>query len=389
MASFLLMLNSAAIGITLIVVFVLLVKKSRFPPNQYLLAGLLLSFMTGLLKNYFLLDEDLIEPLYFLYRVSIPPLLLTAPLIYLLVRNVINGTSLRRSDAWFALPAFIQMVDLMPVYLLEADVKRHLLTLTTKDPMGAFALVDGLFIPGEWLLPIRVIYSLPLTMMALRIYWNRRREMDDFANSSKSLTWLGIFSVFVVLFTILNTLNLGFYAMSVPDADSAWWFDAKLSLYFNISTGMMIAIFLSTLVFMNPEILFVLQMQGVSRLLDLVQLRNVIDELDALFDSDPIYLNRQLRLVDVARRLDVDIQTLSKSLNSVLGTNFNTYVNRWRVDHARKRLDRAEHERITIGAISEASGFASRSSFYQAFKMVLGKTPSEYVKGLEESRKSL
>lgn len=385
MATFLLLLNSAALGIGLLGSVVLLLKKSRFHPNQYLLAGFLMCFSTSLIKNYYVLDADLIEPLSFLYRVSIPPMLLTAPLMYLLVRNVLNSTSLRRSDALIALPVLIQMVDLIPVYLLESGVKRDLLIFTVQNPLEAFGSVDGLFIPGEWLLPIRAIYSVPFTLLAFRVYWIRRRELVDFADSSKSLSLLGAFSASLALFTVLNSLNPGFLAMSFLDGELAG-VNSRPTLYFNIFTGAMTLISITSLVFLYPEILFVLHTQGVSQILDQVQLRETMNKLEALFTGEPMYLDKKLRLTDVAGRLNVDVQTLSLSLNRMKGINFNTYVNRWRVQYARERFDRRDHVRITIGAIAEASGFASRSSFYSAFKTVLGKTPSEYVKELNDPR---
>ncbi len=73
---------------------------------------------------------------------------------------------------------------------------------------------------------------------------------------------------------------------------------------------------------------------------------------------------------------------VSQALNQEIGESFFDYVNRWRVEEAKQRLDDST---LTVLAIAEEVGFNSRSSFYNAFKKTTGQTPSAYKKSLRKS----
>ncbi|MFM6975467.1 MAG: helix-turn-helix domain-containing protein [Sphingobacteriaceae bacterium] len=53
-----------------------------------------------------------------------------------------------------------------------------------------------------------------------------------------------------------------------------------------------------------------------------------------------------------------------------------------RVDHARKLLENGSAGELSIEGIGKMSGFASRSSFYDAFKSETGLTPTEFLEQL-------
>jgi len=75
-------------------------------------------------------------------------------------------------------------------------------------------------------------------------------------------------------------------------------------------------------------------------------------------------------------------------LNRELSQTFYEFVNAYRVDEVRARLADPAAKHLNILALGLEAGFASKSTFNQAFKKLTGQTPSTYRKALE-TRKAL
>jgi AraC-like DNA-binding protein len=93
---------------------------------------------------------------------------------------------------------------------------------------------------------------------------------------------------------------------------------------------------------------------------------------------DKPYLSHGLNLNMVSDILKVKAQQLSQVINEKSGLNFNEYVNRNRVEEAKKLLLAEENKNLTIEAIARKAGFNSKGSFYAAFKRFTGLTPKTF-----------
>ena len=75
---------------------------------------------------------------------------------------------------------------------------------------------------------------------------------------------------------------------------------------------------------------------------------------------------------------------LSQLLNEKLNVNFYTFINKYRIQEARRIL--TEEPDKSIIAIAYDVGFNSKSSFYEAFSKFTGKTPYRYRKDALDSK---
>lgn len=100
---------------------------------------------------------------------------------------------------------------------------------------------------------------------------------------------------------------------------------------------------------------------------------------DAVIENE-WFLEPGLSLQILARRYGINHVYLSRAINDGLGCNFNGFINRLRVDHA-KALIEAEDPR-SLTEIALAAGFGSKASFNRAFKLHAGVSPSEHRKSL-------
>lgn len=96
-----------------------------------------------------------------------------------------------------------------------------------------------------------------------------------------------------------------------------------------------------------------------------------------LLEVDAVHLDAELKVADLARRLDSPEHRVSRAITHGLGErNFNRLVNRYRIRHACRLLDQSAS--MSVLDISLASGFASLGPFNRAFREATGMTPSAY-----------
>ena len=116
--------------------------------------------------------------------------------------------------------------------------------------------------------------------------------------------------------------------------------------------------------------------------------RQLKGALLALMAREHPYRDPELTLPALAERLGSTPHKLSEVLNRELSQTFYDFVNGYRVDEVRGRLADPGTKHLNILALGLNAGFASKSTFNQAFKKLTGQTPSSYRKALE-ARKAL
>lgn len=80
----------------------------------------------------------------------------------------------------------------------------------------------------------------------------------------------------------------------------------------------------------------------------------------------------------LANDLGVPYYLLSRSVNELCGKSVSDLIRESRIERARGLLD--ARPGATILEVALESGFSAKSSFYDAFKRVMGMSPSEYLK---------
>lgn len=107
------------------------------------------------------------------------------------------------------------------------------------------------------------------------------------------------------------------------------------------------------------------------------------DEADALLtalnqvmDEQQLYLNPNLSLAQLAKKVGNLQTTVSRVINERLDKSFNHYVNEYRIQHAQHLLVNQIH--LNMDLVAERSGFNSNSTFFAAFKKITGQTPANY-----------
>ena len=105
---------------------------------------------------------------------------------------------------------------------------------------------------------------------------------------------------------------------------------------------------------------------------DLAEDAALMVRLDDLLRGQTLYLDPDLSLNRLSRRLHVPAKRLSIAINRHTGGNVSRLINRCRVDAACKRLAKGE----TVTEAMLASGFNTKSNFNREFLRVTGQSPS-------------
>ena len=105
-------------------------------------------------------------------------------------------------------------------------------------------------------------------------------------------------------------------------------------------------------------------------------------DLLGLMATECPWKDPELTLADLAGRLESSPHKVSELLNVRLGQTFYDFVNGYRVEEVQRRIASGENRTRTMLTLALDAGFASKSTFNQAFKTRTGQTPSAYKRTL-------
>jgi len=104
-----------------------------------------------------------------------------------------------------------------------------------------------------------------------------------------------------------------------------------------------------------------------------------LQKLQTLMREEKPYIRPNITLKDIAEKLHIAEYHLSQIINEKLGQNFFNFINSYRVEEVKQRMNDPRHAHISLLGIAFDSGFNSKSSFNSIFKKFTRMTPSEYL----------
>lgn len=128
----------------------------------------------------------------------------------------------------------------------------------------------------------------------------------------------------------------------------------------------------NTLTFLTPVVKYS------NRKINHEKASSIANKLDTLFKEEQIHRNPNLKLADVAHKLEIKPHELSQYFNDNIGLSFSTYINSHRIKTATQLIK--TNKIHTLEAIGNECGFKSNSTFYTAFKKSQGMTPLQFKK---------
>jgi AraC-like DNA-binding protein len=111
------------------------------------------------------------------------------------------------------------------------------------------------------------------------------------------------------------------------------------------------------------------------------QITPLKSKLEHLMQTEKVYLDNELSLPQLAKKMNISTHDLSYLLNEGFGISFFRFVNTYRVEEAKQLMQSGKYRHLNLLGIAYSAGFNSKTTFNTAFKKETGLSPSEFMKG--------
>lgn len=108
------------------------------------------------------------------------------------------------------------------------------------------------------------------------------------------------------------------------------------------------------------------------------QAEEYLKTLVEFMNTTDIWKDNELSITKLSEQSGIARHYITQVLNQYLQKNFNTFVNEYRIEYAKKLILSKKYSNWSIIAIAYESGFNSKATFNSFFKKYTGKTPSEF-----------
>ena len=362
-------------GIIISVFVSLLMVQKKNKSTAEILLLLLISTTSYLLFSYLLIynGSHLKYPTLTVLGFSFP--LLFAPLIYLYIKYQTKPIFFRRIDLLHFLPFLVSNLLFVKFYFFPFETKVDILKNNGADyEMEGLIKIALIYLSG-------ICY---ITWSFISLYFHKIRLNKEFSNSDKiNFNWLLLLNIGLMITWVLVI------------------FIQEDKVIFGYSAFYIICVGFFGLnqvkVFTENDVLYT-QKQNVikntERKVDSVgveetkpydgNLGDIYLRVVELLKEKKLYLNPELKIIDLAILLNIHPNLMSKAINYVSEANFYDLINKMRVDEFIHNMKNANANKYTIIAIAFDSGFNSKATFNRNFKAITGISPSKFSLSLKK-----
>lgn len=311
----------------------------------------------------------------------IPLGLAIAPLIYFYVKAITTSNfTFKKKDFIHFVPALALVLYRFSIYFYDSlqsgfnDTQNGILKLSVDEPI---------------VLPLLVFVSFAQMLLYLaftfQLFYNYRKRIQEyFSNTYKlELNWILSFLIaFTALFLYSSLQDIIGSLIIELNYEQRWWlniFMAIVVLFVGIKGYFTDTTKLNKLSFSfspNPE-----SIPQVKKKEEKVSTEE-IEKLKNYMKSEKPYLNPDLNLSDLADELQINRAELSKVINSGFHKNFNDFINEYRVNTFKEKLNLGKHKQLSLLGIAYDCGFNSKATFNRVFKKITQISPTEFLNSI-------
>lgn len=219
----------------------------------------------------------------------------------------------------------------------------------------------------------REIFRFCLALMAgrLLVHWWKRTHAQHPAHWPMAITGIWISTTFLSVLVALQLLVNREWALSLPVGD------VGLTQNYFTFAGLTFALYCYVRDALLQRPVTAIHLNKHKE--DTNHVNPVyIEKLEQLMNAQKLFTDPDLNLETLAKQMNISSRTLSGVINGHFGCSFTEYINRYRLNEAKRLL--LEKRSTTVLNIMYAAGFNSKATFNGAFKRAEGITPSQYRK---------
>ena len=361
------------LGLTQGVLFgiILAVGSKRSRPSLFL--GLFLMTFSFELLNLILEETLLIDQYPQLIFLPTDFYYLSPALLFLYAKSLI--LELERKDYLFLILGFIELLVFIVLFSLPSNTKVQLLDSVSFEIFSIIHIL--LFLMIMFFFVIKTIRLIHSHQSNIKNYYSSIHD--------KQLNWVKYGAYFLLFFMTLSLLS-----GIVIHTNS--YFEVLL---FTISNVVFIY-WASVIGLRQPKINVPLLNDNIYQKKETIlssiapntsiQIEK-IDEVEhdyqrllTFMNTHKPFNNPELTIADLAEYCHTSTKKLSHLINQKAEVNFNTFVNQFRIEEAKKMLIDPTYNHLNVMGIGYEVGFNSKASFYAVFKKLSDTTPAKFKK---------
>lgn len=108
----------------------------------------------------------------------------------------------------------------------------------------------------------------------------------------------------------------------------------------------------------------------------------ILSKIRKEMEGNTYFTNNLASLSGLSKQINESSHHVSQVINEKLNKNFFELLASYRVNHAKKLIEKDKDSKLTVEELADLVGYNSKSSFNNAFKTITSQTPSEYRKSL-------
>jgi AraC-like DNA-binding protein len=330
------------------------------------------------LTHYYTTPEESDYVYAILYGTLSPLWLLPGPLLYFYFRGIFQQgkSKITWKDGLHFIPSLFHLINILPYLFSPFEYKLHVAHAIHQDINNLQLInINSLysFKTAFLIRPIALLFYL----LWCKILFIRQKN----SISTRTQIWLHCFIISLLITTFIYlyvAIKLFSHTLDIESFDS-------IPIY--IASGIAYILLPIALILFFPEILYGIKRQEVDGILEKLDVSpneltahtDLAKKIKEYLRREKPFLNPDFELADLATALEVNPKQVSFACKNVLNIKFTDLRAQLRVEHAKELLKKGLTGTLTIDAIGVASGFKSRSTYYDAFKAETGMTPSQYL----------
>jgi AraC-like DNA-binding protein len=309
------------------------------------------------------------------------------PIYYWYIKQLTFLSKIDFNDLKHFIPAVIMLVATVVTYLFMSKESR---TLYVNDYLygsgkweSASALIKIQLLLGYML---QIIYFLQIVFYYLKIRVFINNYNDNIANfysnlEGRTLQWAKLILYSFVIASVFTCIT-SFLGRSFFDK-------CPLILLITCIVYSLFLFALGFLGYMQNHTVVSLEQDSINEPEMVNETSNdekIKSQLLHLFDKEKEFTHPNLKILEVSEKLHTNRTYISALINQEHGCSFSTFVNRYRVDEAKRILLNKHNNKLTLDQISELVGFGSIDSFIRVFKEIENTTPGNFRKSAQHSK---
>ncbi|MEA3495950.1 MAG: helix-turn-helix domain-containing protein, partial [Bacteroidota bacterium] len=333
---------------------IIVTKKNKSTSDQILSAWLFLLAIFFLLCG---IDSEIYQ-----YPLLTNSFLLINPAFYLYIKSLIQQDFKLKWKHYFHLSPFV-LIQLI-IYVQETPFSLN--SIMDIENNAVFGILFIFVSLASWF-----FYNIISIKRVNNYHKNLKNELSNIEHNI-SLRWVLFILIFYILFCIA-VLLLGAYFLIVSKQ--------LIILYHITNSILLVMVYIlgfyglrQTKININTN-----QENDIKKyknsLLTVKNKEEIKESIINYFKSEKPYFDSEFNMDKLSLALNIPKHNLTEVLSTELGNNFFSFVNNYRINSVKEKLNSNDFNLFSIESIGYDCGFSSKSSFFTSFKKVTGKTP--------------